>query len=184
MILALHAGALHAFPQCRGWAPLRHLGVARLLRIYAVFPQGRLCDGKQGPWFANMAKTVVAGPLRYIIPISEEQGIIMISYTDGEDTRPFWAAAQANDSRALTKHIMHEVRALFGSQVPDPIFLKAHPWTVGTTYWRPGRYDVDAVMDDSLQLEDDVACIGESFSRDQAWIEGALESAQRFLRTQ
>ena len=183
MILALHAGALQAFPQCRSWAPLRHLGVARLLRIYAVFPQGRLCDGGKGPWFAGMAKMVVAGPLRYVIPISEEQGIIMISYTDGADTQPFWAAAQAKDPRALTAHIMREVRALFGSQVPDPLFLKAHPWTVGTTYWRPGHYDVDAVMEDSLQLEDGVACIGESFSRDQAWIEGALESADRFLRT-
>lgn len=183
MILALHAGALQAFPQCRSWAPLRHLGVVRLLRIYAVFPQGRLCDGKKGPWFAGMAKTVVAGPLRYVIPISEEQGIIMISYTDGADTQPFWAAAQAKDPRALTAHIMREVRALFGSRVPEPLFLKAHPWTVGTTYWRPGRYDVDAVMEDSLQLEDGVACIGESFSRDQAWIEGALESADRFLRT-
>lgn len=181
MILALHAGALRAFPQCRQWAPLHHLGVARLLRIYAVFPRGRLCDGKQGPWFTGMAKTVVAGPLRYIIPISEEKGIIMISYTDGEDTRPFWREAEAANPAALTRHIMHEVRKLFGAQVPDPLFLKAHPWTVGTTYWRPGRYDVDAVMEDSLQLEDGVACIGESFSREQAWIEGALESAERLL---
>jgi monoamine oxidase len=181
MILALHAGALHAFPQTRTWAPLRHLGVARLLRIYAVFPLGPICGGAKGPWFTGMRKIVVAGPLRYIIPINEAEGIIMISYTDGADTQPFWREAQAKDPRALTKHIMREVRALFGPSIPDPIFLKAHPWTVGTTYWRPGRYNVDAVMQDSLHLEDGVDCIGESFSREQAWIEGALESAERLL---
>jgi hypothetical protein len=190
MILALHAGALHAFPQTRSWAPLRHLGVAKLLRIYAVFPKDTLCNGTKGPWFAGMSKTVTPGPLRYIIPISEEAGTIMISYTDGEDTAPFWAAAQAADAPGaagaaatarLTKLIMRNVRRLFGSHIPDPIFLKAHPWTVGSTYWKPGRYNVDTVIKASRQLEPAVFVIGESFSKEQAWIEGALESADGFL---
>jgi hypothetical protein len=190
MILALHAGALHAFPQTRSWAPLRHLGVAKLLRIYAVFPKAKLCDGTVGPWFAGMSNTVTPGPLRYIIPISEEAGTIMISYTDGDDTAPFWAAAQAADApgaagaaatNRLTKLIMRNVRRLFGSHIPDPTFLKAHPWTVGSTYWKPGRYNVDTVIKASRQLESSVFVIGESFSKEQAWIEGALESAEGFL---
>jgi hypothetical protein len=188
MILALHAGALAIFPQTRSWAPLRHLGVAKLLRIYAVFPQQSLCDGKRGPWFAGMSKTVTPGPLRYVIPISEEAGTIMISYTDGADTAPFWEEAQAADADerrtgVLTRHIMREVRRLFGPTVPNPIFLKAHPWTVGSTYWKPGRYDIDVMIAESRQLESDVYVIGESFSRDQAWIEGALESAEGLLES-
>ncbi len=188
MILALHAGALATFPQTRNWAPLRHLGVAKLLRIYAVFPQQRLCDGKHGPWFAGMSKTGTPGPLRYVIPISEEAGTIMISYTDGADTAPFWEEAEAtykdpHRTGVLTRHIMREVRRLFGASVPNPLFLKAHPWTVGSTYWKPGRYDIDAVIAESRQLEDSVYVIGESFSRDQAWIEGALESAEGLLES-
>ena len=186
MILALHAGALHAFPQTRSWAPLKHLGVARLLRIYAVFPQQNLCDSTTGPWFAGMSKIVTPGPLRYIIPINEEAGTIMISYTDGDDTAPFWDAAQASDGSAaalarLQKLIMTHVRRLFGPSVPNPLYLKAHPWTVGSTYWKPGRYNVDAVIKESRQLEPSVYVIGESFSKEQAWIEGALESAEGFL---
>ena len=186
MILALHAGALQAFPQTHSWAPLRHLGVARLLRIYAVFPQQNLCDSTTGPWFAGMSKVVTPGPLRYVIPINEAAGTIMISYTDGDDTAPFWDAAQAADTSAaatkrLTKRIMTHVRRLFGSSIPDPLYLKAHPWTVGSTYWKPGRYNVDDVIKASRQLQPSVYVIGESFSKEQAWIEGALESADGFL---
>jgi hypothetical protein len=190
MILALHAGALAGFKQCRSWSPLRHLGVAKLLRIYAVFPKGPSCSGGHAVWFAGMSKVITPGPLRYVIPISEEAGTIMISYTDGGDTSPFWAEAQAADrdpgraTAILTRHIMREVRKLFGSAVPDPIFLKAHPWTVGTTYWKPGRYDIDKTIEESRQLEGGktpVYVIGESFSRDQAWIEGALESAEGLI---
>lgn len=188
MILALHAGALHAFPQTRSWGPLRHLGVAKLLRIYAVFPKDTLCNGIKGPWFAGMSKVVTPGPLRYVIPISEEAGTIMISYTDGDDTAPFWDAAQAADGGSsavtsrLTKLIMTHVRHLFGPSIPNPSFIKAHPWTVGSTYWKPGRYNVDNVIKASRQLQSGVFVIGESFSKEQAWIEGALESADGFLK--
>ncbi len=191
MILALHAGALQSFPQTRNWSPLKHLGVAKLLRIYAVFPSQSLCDGKKGPWFAGMSKVVTPGPLRYIIPINEEAGTIMISYTDGDDTAPFWTAAEAADApgaagaaatNRLTKLIMTHVRRLFGPSIPNPSFIKAHPWTVGSTYWKPGRYDVDNVIKASRQLQSGVFVIGESFSKEQAWIEGALESADGFLK--
>ncbi len=188
MILALHSGALQAFPQTRNWAPMKHLGVAKLLRIYAVFPKNKLCNGTKGPWFAGMSKVVTPGPLRYVIPISEEAGTIMISYTDGDDTAPFWSAAQEADGGSagatgrLTKLIMTHVRRLFGSHIPNPTFIKAHPWTVGSTYWKPGRYDVDNVIKESRQLQSGVFVIGESFSKEQAWIEGALESADGFLQ--
>jgi glycine/D-amino acid oxidase-like deaminating enzyme len=179
IILALHAAALKKLPACRAWAPLRHVGTARLLRIYAIFP----LDRRGRPWFAGMPKTVVAGPLRYVIPISEENGIIMISYTDGGDVMPFWTAAEATDSKLLTRMIMREVRTIFGANVPWPLFLKAHPWSVGTSYWQPGRYDIDAVMKESLHVAPGVYACGESFSHDQAWIEGALESAELLLAT-
>ncbi len=177
LILALHAGALRKLRP--SWPPLRHLGVAKLLRIYAVFPKDR-SSGK--PWFAGMPKTVCAGPLRYVIPISEDQGTIMISYTDGADTVPFWAAADGGNVPALTAHIMRLVRASFGRHIPNPTFLKAHPWTVGSTYWKPGNYEVDAVIAKSRIYGDGIYVCGESFSHDQAWIEGALESAEGLLK--
>jgi hypothetical protein len=177
LILALHVGALRKLRP--SWPPLRHLGTAKLLRIYAIFPKDR---GSGKPWFAGMPKTVCAGPLRYVIPISEDQGTIMISYTDGADAAPFWEAADGGNVPALTAHIMRLVRASFGRHIPNPTFLKAHPWTVGSTYWKPGNYDVDAVIAKSRIYGDGIYVCGESFSHDQAWIEGALESAEGLLQ--
>lgn len=180
MVLALHATALRALRP--SWAPLKYVATARLLRIYAVFPKSNSCmDGKPGVWFKGMARTITPGPLRYVIPINEEQGTIMISYTDGADTAPFWSAANKSSTKHLQTLIMKEVRKLFGSNIPDPIFIKAHPWNTGTTYWKPGIYNIDAVIKASRQLEDDVYVCGESFSHEQAWIEGALESAEGLL---
>ncbi len=175
MVLALHATALRSLRP--HWAPLKHVATARLLRIYAVFPKSR----SGSVWFKGMARTITPGPLRYVIPINEEQGTIMISYTDGADTAPFWSAANSEATKHMQTLIMKEVRKLFGSHIPNPIFIKAHPWNTGTTYWKPGVYNIDSVIKASRQLEENVYVCGESFSHEQAWIEGALESAEGLL---
>ncbi len=180
MVLALHASALRSLRP--NWAPLKHVATARLLRIYAVFPKSRGCaGGAPHVWFKGMARTITPGPLRYVIPINEANGTIMISYTDGADTAPFWSAANSNSTKHLQTLIMKEVRRLFGSHIPNPIFIKAHPWNTGTTYWKPGAYDIDVVIKESRQLEENIYVCGESFSHEQAWIEGALESAEGLL---
>jgi monoamine oxidase len=179
MVLALHATALRAIrPR---WSPLKHVDTAPLLRIYAVFPKSRSAGRAPHVWFKGMARTITPGPLRYVIPINEANGTIMISYTDGADTQRFWSAANKSSTAQLTTLIMKEVRKLFGSNIPNPIFIKAHPWTTGTTYWKPGSYNIDTVIKESRQLEEDVYVCGESFSHEQAWIEGALESAEGLL---
>ena len=53
---------------------------APLLRIYAQYP---LQCGKS--WFENIPKTRTNSCLRQIIPINPKTGLIMISYTDGDD---------------------------------------------------------------------------------------------------
>lgn len=179
MVLALHATALRALRPA--WRLLKHLGTARLLRIYAVFPKNRSGCLAGHVWFKGMNRVITPGKLRYIIPINEDQGTIMISYTDGADTGVFWEAANKDSPKQLTHLLMKEVRRLFGSNIPDPIFVKAHPWNTGTTYWKPGIYNIDKVIKESRQLEDDVYVCGESFSHEQAWIEGALESAEGLL---
>ena len=181
MILALHATALRALHRAAAWAPLKHLGTARLLRIYAVFPKNRSGCLAGSVWFKGMNRVITPGKLRYVIPINEDQGTIMISYTDGADTSVFWTAANKESPKQLTHLLMKEVRKLFGTHIPDPIFVKAHPWNTGTTYWKPGLYNIDQVIKQSRQLEDDVYVCGESFSHEQAWIEGALESAEGLL---
>jgi monoamine oxidase len=145
-----------------------------LTRIYATYP-------KQGGavWFAGMEKTVVDNPLRYIIPINPAKGLIMISYTDGPTTT-YWEQFKSDEE--LTKAIQVHVRASFPSKtIPEPTYLKKHVWPSGCTYWLPGDYDPVKASRAAHNPAEDVYVVGESISLNQAWMEGALESAETLL---
>ena len=57
---------------------------SELLRIYAKYP-----IRQSGCWFSNLRRMTTNSFLRQIIPIDYQDGLIMISYTDGKDTKIF-----------------------------------------------------------------------------------------------
>ena len=116
VVLALHHAALQQIDGIRTYHVLKHLEMEPLLRMYAIFPVTKgVC------WFLHMPHTVTNSPIRYIIPIDPSRGIIMISYTDGGDTR-HWKDHKDNEMR-----VMQEIRRLFPDKtIPDPIYFKQH----------------------------------------------------------
>jgi hypothetical protein len=163
-----------SFPSLKSAPLFKHLRTERLIRIYAVYPKKK---GKV--WFAGMGKVITDSPLRHVIPISEEKGLIMISYTDGKDC-DFWSKLEQNE---LEKKMALEVEKVFG-KVPTPLYLKMHEWGGGCTYWTPGSYDPVKLSATALQPfkeHPQVHLCGESYSMNQAWMEGALESAEALL---
>lgn len=174
-ILALHSEALSALPSMKPRIPaLRHLKMEPLVRMYAVFP---VHNGRS--WFSGLPSMTTAGRVRYIIPIRDEKGVLMISYTDGADAR-YWMEAQKREGDVwIQAAVLADLRALLpGHTIPDPYAFKIHPWTAGCTYWSPGEYDVKDVLQASLQPAEGVFACGESLSLRQAWVEGALESVE------
>lgn len=157
IVLAVDSNALHSI---RGiHAPvLKYLAMKPLLRIYAVFKNPVV-----------IPRIVTDSPIRYIIPITPH--IIMISYTDGDDTQ-FW-------KKKGQKEVMMELRNII--DVPDPIFFKMHFWRNGCTYWLPGRYNVEQESAKSLQISENVFVCGESFAVHQCWMESALDQADALL---
>ena len=144
------------------------------MRIYAVYPKSK--DGTC--WFEGLEKTVTANPLRFVIPINPATGLIMISYTDGDDTK-YWRGLEG---KALETQIQHEAKALFpGKDIPAPTYLKKHDWGQGCTYWVPGPYDVKKASKDAHHPFPNVYLTGESVNPTQTWIESALESAEYLL---
>jgi monoamine oxidase len=144
--------------------------------MYAVYPKN--ADGRV--WFAGLRKQVTAGPLRHVIPIREDPGLIMISYTDGDDTK-FW---RAKEGAALEAAIQREAKALFPDRmIPPPVYLKKHDWKQGCSYWVPTGvpYDIKAASKAAHNPAPHVYVVGESVSTQQTWIEGALESAETLL---
>jgi hypothetical protein len=173
VVFAVCRCGLSPFRILRDESFIRHLATSPLLRIYAVYPPsaetGRV-------WFAGDSKTVVAGPLRFVIPINPAKGLIMISYTDGADTE-HWRSLEGP---ALQREIQRHVRAQWPDrEIPEPTYLRKHYWGGGCTYWLPGDYDVESEAAHALNPQPGLYVCGESISaHQQAWIEGALETAE------
>lgn len=173
VILALHVDALKALPAFKDAPFMNHLKMEPLLRCYAVFDK---------PCLKGIERFVTAEPLRYFIPISEK--VAMISYTESQDARKFMDMPE----EALSAFLIKQLRDLLpGYDIPDPIYFKTHPWTSGCTYWLPGSY---SPSEESKKAHHPfpntlpgVFCCGESISLRQAWMEGALESADFLLET-
>jgi hypothetical protein len=181
IILALHVGALKHIKGIYDTVPeLAYIDMAPLVRIY-----GKWMPSDAG-WLKGMPKVVTGTPERYIIPVNPGAGLVMVSYTDGEDTSA-WVKRSAPDKMhyGWEKHLMRGLRRLFpGREIPEPEWLKAYPWSDGTTYWMPGDYDPYVAAEKIMSPPvDGVHICGESLSvGKQAWVEGALEVAEQLLK--
>lgn len=197
IVLALHAKALQQIPSLKGWEPLKYLLMEPLVRMYAVFPtsptlwfnsesnvtMNGMPNTSSGVWFKNMYKIVTDSKIRYIIPIDEKKGTVMISYTDGEDAKYWMNLQNKKGNEAVKEEVMKEVRRLFPTKsIPDPLLFKIHPWTEGCTYWHPGKYNPIEMSEKAHTIRQGVYCCGESISLRQAWMEGALESADKVIK--
>ena len=182
VILALDSHSLKQISPFSNLPALKHLKMEPLLRTYAVFKRSR-----RPVWFSGFNNIVTDSPIRHIIPINPSNGTIMISYTDGADTKQWTDILASKGEKALEKEIMKNIRKLFPSIViPDPIFFKAHNWPTGCTYWLPGLYNPKEISKKIMRplpnTLHNVHVCGESFSMRQAWVEGALEHSEAMLK--
>jgi len=144
---------------------MKQLATGPLTRIYAVYQ----------PPLNIPEKVVTDGPLRFIIPINPKSGLIMISYTDGDDTH-FWNGL---DGDALEEALKKQLEKLFPDMViPKTTYLQKHEWPSGCTYWLPGDYSPEEASKIAHNPEPNLYLTGESVSLTQTWMEGALESAE------
>ena len=130
--------------------------------------------------------TLVPGAIHKIIPMSKKKGIYMIGYTDNQGAlelekikentpgnRKIWAN-KIEDIFGLEKGVIEfdEIRSFF--------------WPCGTHYYSPLKQTKiiknrdDFIYQAQNPLEG-VWVIGEMVSRNQGWVEGALESVRAVL---
>jgi hypothetical protein len=177
-VLALPHGALCRLPALEQWRGLKHLRMAPLLRMYGVFPR----SGGHVWYEGQPGRVVTSEPVRYFIGGNAAIGSAQISYTDSQDALHWMKRLAEKGEKATGLEIVDQLRRLITPDIPSPIFIKAHPWPEGTTYWLPGRYDPAEVSREAWQPLPDtlpgVHICGESLSLRQGWIEGALEHAE------
>ena len=163
-----------------------------LYRIYARYPPN---PTTAKVWFANMGKMSTNLPIKYIIPVDYEKGIIMISYTDSKFAN-YWidkVADTNNDNNTNTNtdtdttpfeiELTKQLKKLFPDiEIPKPKWYKHCPWVVGAGYWKKGsnREEIMPRMIKPLSADDIFIC-GENYSSHQAWVEGSLETSNLVL---
>ena len=159
---------------------------APLCRVYARYPVGR-----DGVWFKGLPKLTVNNELRMVIPISEREGIIMITYTDNRFA-DFWKGVFDRGGEAgLNRRIRVLIRAAVGMDIPDAEEIQLFYWRRGVGYWGVGIDSAEVSQKiiqpfyngDSGAGHKGLFVCGENFSeRYQQWMEGALETGARVVR--
>lgn len=181
IILALDNAAMKKISPFSNLPLLKKVIMCPLFRIYAKFPAHNKTS-----WFTGMNHMVTDSPLRYIIPINPLEGVIMISYTDAQDTLHWSKIMEEKGETALKEEIMKETRKLFPhKKIPNPTFFKPFLWHEGCSYWAPGMYDPKELSRKAHhplpELLPNVYLCGESYSMKQCWMEGALEHADELI---
>jgi len=144
--------------------------VEPLLRIYAVYNKA---------WFKDLPKIVTNEKIKYIIPINEKTGLIMISYTDGKNARYWNKMTEKEQKQELT----NQLNKIFpDKKISQPKHIFNHYWETGASYWKP-NYNSDKLKIKMLKpTNHNLFICGDSFSSRQAWIEGALESSNMVFK--
>lgn len=163
---------------------LKYIETKPLCRIYAKYDR---------VWFKGLTKITTNSPLKYIIPIDETQGIIMISYTDEKHALYWKNLYDKEGSRVLKRTIQGYIKQMFDIDTPLPKALKMFFWERGAAYFTKG-FD-SSTMTKAIMVpnpEMPLYVCGENYSENNtAWIEGGLNTStyvmkqhQKFMKSE
>ena len=181
-VLRLRVSGLGEFTE---WKRILRASVygGSLCRIYSVFPQ-RDKEQKEakGPWFAGLGKMTMKNDVRMIIPIDEEKGVVMISYTDGAIANR-WARMESEKGiREVNQRLKELIDERLDISIPMPKHTRVFYWSNGVGYWKVGA-DSATVEKRATNGFHGLYFCGENYSaKNQQWVEGALDTAELVCR--
>lgn len=142
-----------------------------LHRIFAKFPVSQ----DNNVWFHDIKRTTTNLPIRYIIPINIQSGLLQISYTD-KQFADYWNSF--NNDEDLIDELMKNLRTLFPQKlIPKPIWIKRHYWKEGATYWKPNYKLYKNKKHNNYYIAGEITSQFHT-----GWIEGALESVDKIIK--
>lgn len=146
------------------------------IRIYGKFTKQSAIIMQQ-----HVSKmTIVSGILQKIIPINPIKGVYMIAYSDNQNAKELFSLHNNRQElcRLLEKALDLETNEL------DLIAIKSYYWHIGTHYYKPLVHTTRKKFIDIAQHPaTNIFVVGEVVSRNQGWVEGALQSVNDVLFT-
>jgi monoamine oxidase len=148
---------------------------APLCRIYSTFP---VVKGKT--WFSGMPKFTTNNNLRMVIPISESDGVIMISYSDNKYADGWNRLYKSGGVDAVNRELARLMKKSTGIDIPTPLSTRVFHWPCGVGYWGIGADSSQFPLQPDSSVP--IYLCGEHYSGEsQQWMEGALETAKRVV---
>lgn len=149
---------------------LNSIGYKSLCRIYSVFK-------KEDIWFKDINKSTTNNKSRYIIPIDKENGLIMISYSDGKFA-DYWNNLRKLNEKLFINTLKENIYHTFHKEINDPIYTKASYWKCAVGFWKKNK-DSTILSKEIIKPYSNISLFicGENYSMKQGWIEGALETS-------
>jgi monoamine oxidase len=115
----------------------------------------------------------------------ESSDYFQISYTGGRVAN-FWQHLKLQSPTTFFKLLKDELKRVMGFRLASNADIRSHHWPVGYHAWRTVpdfdlQKSVNLSIEPSPRLLPNVYIAGEAFSSHQAWMEGALETADLAL---
>ena len=119
--------------------------------------------------------------IRHIIPINSKSGLIMIAYVEGDDTNYYLnKEGKIEKTTTIKNKIQSELKLFPDKKIIEPIYFKTHMWNIGDHTWKTGN-NTEKIAKEILNPMKNIYICGEAFSHNQAWMEGALQTASKVL---
>lgn len=160
---------------------LKKIHSSPLCRIYSKFNKD---PSTKKVWFQGMSKITTNNNLRYIIPVDEENGVILISYTDNKYA-DFWKKIQ--DTKGIdevNRELQRLIKQTCKIDIPIPEHTKIFYWKHGVAYYGT-EFDSETMVKKIMKPYKDIPLFvcGENFSEKQSqWIEGSLETSEKVVK--
>lgn len=146
------------------------------MRIYGKF-------GKESSEIMAKAtqqtSVIVNNQVKRIIPINPDSGIYMVVYSDNSNAEYMKTHVQGNDPKSRDWLCRKLEQALqLSLDTLKMTAIKKYYWHEGTHYYIPfgGSESYETWITKAKNPEPGIYVVGEMISRDQGWVEGALQS--------
>ncbi len=132
---------------------------------------------------------IVNNQIKRIIPINSEKGIYMIVYSDNSNANYIEKHVIRNNAESR-QWLCRKLEQALGLPLREPSVplreslsltsIKKYYWHEGTHYYIPfaGNNTYESWIIKARNPEAGIYVVGEMISRDQGWVEGALQSVE------
>lgn len=162
----------------------QHIQGQPFLIVYAKFDRESTEIMKK---YVTSFTVLEKGHLQKMIPMDPSKGVYMIAYSDNDHAKVLKARGALENTRKNCEMYSKWAADALGIPASTPlhiIAIKDYYWQTGTHYYEPLTKEFKTRGEFIHQAQHPMkgmVVVGEMVSRDQGWVEGALESVDKVI---